>query len=218
MSETRVTPSVGRRGFTLVELLVVTAIFMIVLVALGALFSSGTRAYTVTAERSEAIQDSEAVFQLLRHELALAGYRGTEEDFDRPFTLGGGGQETVIIDREVDGDVVMIRYFEDRFIETGDSGERLVQFYVDDGTLIRRERRVGVDDFTTELLVDSVSEMRVLDLIGPGRDRISVAEVIADAGAAPLRVAGIIVAVEFRDGRSWELMIGLANPQEFDVN
>ena len=217
MSETRVTSSVGRRGFTLVELLVVTAIFMIVLVALGALFSSGTRAYTVTAERSEAIQDSEAVFQLLRHELALAGYRGTEEDFDRPFTLGGGGQETVIIDREVDGDVVMIRYFEDRFIELGDSGERLVQFYVDDGTLVRRERR-GVADFTTELLVDSVSEMRVLDLVGPGRDRISVADVISDPGAAPLRVAGIIVAVEFRDGRSWELMIGLANPQEFDVN
>lgn len=218
MSERRDAPMVRRSGFTLVELLVVTAIFVIVLVALGALFSSGTRAYTVTAERSEAIQDTEAVFHLLRHELALAGYRGIEEDFDRPFTLGGGGQETVIIDREDDGDVITIRYFEDRYVTSGDTGERLVQFFVEDDTLVRRERRVGVDDFTTELLVDSVAQLRVLDLVGPSRDRISVADVIGDPDGAPLRLAGIIVAVDLNNAPSWELMIGLANPQVFDVN
>lgn len=201
------------------EMLVVMGIFVIVLAALGAFFTSSTRAYAVTSERSEALQDSEAVVQLLRYEIALAGYRGIGVDYDRAFTLDGAALESVIVERDADTDVLTIRYFEDRYLASGDSGERRVSFSVDSetDTLVREERRVVGGAVTTELLVGNIRDLRVLDLVAPDRTRVSVADIIDEVELEPDRLSGLIIVVDFTDGRRWEFMVGLTNPQVFEV-
>lgn len=209
----------ARAGLSLVELLVVMAIFVVVLAALGWLFASSTRAYTVTSERSEALQDAEAVIQLIRYELALAGYRGIDVDYDRPFTLDGGVDETLTVERGDESDVLTVRYFEDRYLGSGDTGERRVSFRVDPETetLVRQERRTVGGTVTTELLVGNIRDLRVTELVGPDRSRVSVDDVIAGTEVEPDSLAGVIVVVDFSDGRVWEFMIGLSNPQIFEV-
>jgi type II secretory pathway pseudopilin PulG len=206
-------------GFSLVELLVTAAIFIFVLGALGGLLVSSTRAYQVNAVRSEALQDSEAVLQIMRYEVGLAGYRGLgAATFDQPFTMGA--PETVDVRRLVTGDELTVRYFEDRFLESGDSGERAVTFRVDpaSSTLERVERKAGVGALVvTELLVGNIQAMRVLDLVGPDRERVSVAGVLATTEAAPDALAGLHFRVTFVDGSNWEFLIGLTNPQVFAV-
>jgi len=205
-------------GFTLIELLVTAAIFILVLAALGGLLVSSTRAYQVNATRSEALQDSEAVLQLMRYEIGLAGYRGVEAaTFDRPFTLG---VETVEVDHEASsaGDDVTVRYFEDRYLQGGDTGEREVTFRVNgvSNTLERVDRRPGGAGTVTELLVGNVISMQVIDLVSPDRDRFPVG-VVAGGGAGPDALAGLNFRVIFADEREWEFMIGLTNPQSYDV-
>jgi prepilin-type N-terminal cleavage/methylation domain-containing protein len=210
----------SRAGLSLVELLVVMAIFVVVLAALGGLFASSTRAYVVTSERSEALQDAEAVIQLIRYELALAGYRGVGVDYDRAFTLDGAADETVRVERGDDSDVLTVRYFEDRYLGGGDTGERRVSFRVDPETetLVREERRTVGGTVTTELLVGNISDLRVTELVGPDRSRVDVGEVIAGTAVEPDSLAGLIVVVDFSDGRVWEFMVGLGNPQVFEVS
>lgn len=210
----------ARAGLTLIELLVVMAVFVVVLVALSGLFVSSTRAYSVTSERSEALQDAEAVIHLLRYELALAGYRGVGVDYDQPFTLDGAAVETVTIERGNDSDVLTVRYFEDRYLAGTDTGERRVSFRVDPETetLVREERRTVGGTVTTELLVGNIRDLRVTDLVGPDRSRVTVADVIDGTELEPDSLAGLILVVDFSDGRAWEFMIGLSNPQVFEVS
>lgn len=221
----RVSPAVSptgtarsvRSGFTLIELLVTMAIFILVLAALGGLLVSSTRTYQVTAQRSEALQDAEAALQLLRHELGLAGYRGLEAaTFNRPFTIDG--QDTIAVRRTGAGDEVTVRYFEDRFV-VGDSGERSVTFRVNGGTqtLERIERRPSGAS-TNELLVGNVRSMEVLELVGPNRIGVPLATVIADESAGPQSLAGLLFLIEFDDGRDWQFLIGLPNPQNYAVS
>lgn len=197
------------------------AIFVLLLAALGGLFASSTRAYSVNAERSEALQDAEAVVQLLRYELALAGYRGVGTDFDQAFTLDAGAAETVAIERGTDSDVITIRYFEDRYLGGGgDTGERRVSFSVDldEGTLVRSELRSGGAEVSTGLLVGNVLDLRVLSLVAPDGSTVSVEDILVDeTTVAPDRLAGLLLAVDFIDGRVWEFMVGLTNPQVFTV-
>lgn len=205
-------------GFTLIELLVTATIFILVLVALGGLLVSSTRAYQVNAARSEALQDSEAVLQLMRYEIGLAGYRGVQAaTFDRPFTLG---VDTVEVDHEASaaGDAVTVRYFEDRFLQGSDTGEREVTFQVNgaSNTLERVDRRPGAASAVTELLVGNVRSMEVMELVGPDRERFSVAAVAGGADGPPA-LAGLNFRVVFEDGRDWVFMIGLTNPQSYDV-
>ena len=205
-------------GFTVVELLVTAAIFVVVLGALGGLLVSSTRAYQVNAVRSEALQDSEAVLQLMRYEIGLAGYRGIgAATFDQPFTMGS--PETVVVRRTANGDEVTVRYFEDQFLPTGDSGERSVTFRVDAATktLQRVERRPGNLVGTTDLLVGNIDALQVLELVGPDRERIEVGAAIASSAVWPDALAGLNFRVTFVGGQTWEFMIGLTNPQVFDV-
>lgn len=212
------TRGAANAGFTLVELLVTAAIFIMVLGALGGLLVSSTRAYEVNAVRSEALQDSEAVLQIMRYEVGLAGYRGLgAATFDRPFTMGA--PETVEVRRLAAGDELTVRYFEDRYVAAGDSGERQVTFRVNAGTatLERVERRPGMGTAgVTELLVGNIESMTVLDLVDPDRERVSVTDLLGGS-ASPSALAGLHFLVTFVDDTEWEFLIGLTNPQIFAV-
>jgi Tfp pilus assembly protein PilW len=149
-------------------LLITAAIFVLILVAIGGLLVSSSRAYSVTTTRTEAIQDSEAVLQLMRYEVALAGYRGIAlATYERPFT--SGVNESIVVNRAGVGDELTVRYIEDRYISGSDTGERVVTFRVDTATdtLVRVEGRpsAGGTAYTTELLVGNIARMDVLAII-----------------------------------------------------
>lgn len=206
-------------GFTVVELLITASIFIVILAAVLGFLVSGTRAYSVTSERSEALQDSEAVLQLLRYEVAMAGYRGIEAStYGRTFT--SGSDETLVVHRTSDGDVLTLRYFEDRFISGSDTGERVVSFYVDEtsNALVRQETRPGLSGSgqTTELMVGNISNMIVQDVIGRWREQVSVDAILGGADP-PESIAGLNMVIQFVDGTDWEFLIGVSNPQVFNA-
>lgn len=191
-------------GFTLIELLVAATIFVVLLGALTSLFVSSSRAYRVTQERSEAIQDAEAVLQLLRYEFALAGYRGLGAD-------SGTAAESLVIDRVGDSHVITIRYIEDTYVQGG-SAERVVTFSVDPASreLIRSE-----PDTVDQAMVGNVAHLEVLGYIR--RDRQTVPLTDPDLCGGPCEVpqalAGLLLRVGFADGSEWQFPVGLYNPQ-----
>lgn len=205
-------------GFTVVELLVASTIFLLILGSVGALLVSSTRAYSVTAVRSEAIQDSESVLQLLRYEVALAGYRGLGEDAtERDFTLGG--DETIIVRRTAAGDEITVRYFEDRYIQSGDTGERSVTFSVAPATqtLVRQETRPGGSPTSTELLVGNIVRMEVVELVDRVRERYPIGDLLAGSVEPPDVMAGLNVHIQLADGLEWQFLVGVSNPQLYLV-
>lgn len=207
----------GEAGFTLIELLVTTAIFLSILIGVGAYLVAGTRSYEATSRRSEQFQDSEAVLQLLRYEAAMAGYRGiSEATYDRPFTIGG--PETLELALSGSGGRLTMRYFEDRYVGAGDTGERQVEFYVDaeEQALIREERRPG-GVATVELMAGSVARLDILEVVDRDRIRYDINDIAIGSVAKPSDVAGITLQVTFTDGRLWEFLIGLSNPQVYKV-
>lgn len=210
----------GQAGFTLVELLITATIFIVILAAIGGLLVSSTRAYGVTSTRSEAIQDSEAVLQLMRYEVAMAGYRGLDEaTYDRPFT--SGATESIVVDRQGSGDSLTVRYFEDRYITGADTGERVVTFRVDtdNNTLVRVEGRPsgGGTTYTTELLVGNIAHMEVLAIIDRFRAEFPITDLLAGTLEGPETMAGVNVRITFVDGLTWEFLIGVSNTQTYDV-
>lgn len=210
----------GEVGFTLVELLITSTIFVVILVAIGGLLISSSRAYSVTTVRTEAIQDSEAVLQLMRYEVALAGYRGlSQATYDRPFSTGAN--ESIVVTRTLGGDRLTVRYFEDRYLVGGDTGERVVTFQVDgaQNTLVRVEGRPsgGGTTFTTELLVGNIASMEVLAIIDRFRAEFPIADLIAGTVEGPETMAGVNMRITFVDGLIWDFLIGVSNTQTYAV-
>jgi Tfp pilus assembly protein PilW len=100
-----------RSGITLIELLIAAAIMIIVLTALTNLFVSTTRAYQANERASELQQNMEAAAQLLKYDIALAGYRGTE---NLCVSLGGA-PISVTTGTGTNPDSITVRYCEDRY-------------------------------------------------------------------------------------------------------
>ncbi len=231
----------ARSGVTLVELLIVTALFLLLLGFLTSMFAGTTRAYRVTSERSEAIQDAEAVLQLIRYDLGRAGFRGVEDGaFDRTFAnclnsdlanndLGSGAScQTVRVDIDAagdGGDRITVRYFETRFIGGG-TGERVIAYSVDsdESALLRRE-----GDQEGLLLVGNIERLRVLDFVDRSREPFALSTLVdlqpVEGGSDGERLwpnglrelAGLNVEVTFLDGSVTEFLVGLHNPQLFAV-
>lgn len=210
----------GQDGFTVVELLITSTIFVVILVAVGSLLISSSQAYTVTTVRTEAIQDSEAVLQLMRYEVALAGYRGlAQATYDRPFS--SGATDSIVVTRGGTGDQLTVRYFEDRYLSSGDTGERVVTFRVDGDqhTLVRVEGRPsgGSTTYTTELLVGNIASMEVLAVIDRFRAEYPIADLIAGTVEGPETMAGVNMRITFVDGLVWDFLIGVSNTQTYAI-
>lgn len=192
-------------GFTLIELLVAATIFIILLAALTGLFVSSSRAYQRTGQVSVAMQDAEAVLQLLRYEFALAGYFGLGAD-GRP----AEGVETLAIERGELSDEVTIRYLEDEYV-SGPPEERLVTFRVDSASDMLVRTEPGTVD---QEMVGNVEQLRVVGYIRRDRGVVPVeAEECSGYCPVPQALAGLLLHVYFRDGTEWQFPVGLFNPQ-----
>lgn len=101
------------KGFYLLELLVAAAIMIIILAALGGLFAATVRANRSNTAASEGQQNAEAAIQLLKGEVGLAGYRGTDSAANsRTFS-----SSTLVVTPETSTrDRVTVQFFEDRYI------------------------------------------------------------------------------------------------------
>jgi prepilin-type N-terminal cleavage/methylation domain-containing protein len=194
-----------RRGFTLVELLVAAAIFIVLLGSLTALFVSSSRAYAVTNARSTVIQDEEAVLTLLRYEFALAGYRGLGAN---PSSAPG---DTLAIVNQNGSDAITIRYLEDRYVP-GQPEERAVTFSVDPVTRTLLRTEPGTQD---QAMVGSVVRLVAVAYIRRDRATVPVVDPWGCGGYCdpPQALAGLLLRVEFVDGAAWEFPVGLYNPQ-----
>jgi len=195
----------AQQGFTLIELLVAAAIFIVLLGALTGLFVSSSRAYQRTGEASLAIQDEEAILQLLRYEFALAGYFGLGSD-----SGPAEGTQTLTIIRTGDSDIITIRYVEDEHVPSGPE-QREVTFSVDPttGMLVRSEP--GTVD---QEMVGGVELLHVMGYIRRDRGIVPVtSEACNGYCEVPQALAGLLLRVAFGDGSEWQFPVGLYNPQ-----
>lgn len=118
-------PQARSAGFTIIELLVATAITGIILSALGSIFITSNSAYRRDSELSALQQTVDAASNSLGYEVSLAGFLGTDtayvtRNFNSTFTINAVTQpaSTLIIDKNKNplaSDKITVRYYEDRF-------------------------------------------------------------------------------------------------------
>lgn len=121
------------QGFTVIELLIASAILMVVLGGLGGIYVSSMRAYEVNRQVTTSSGQLRAAIEALTYDVSLAGYcvdpsacslGGTPLEVD---TLDAGGLREVLS--------ITSRYEETRY--TGGSATLAVTFSVVDGKLVR---------------------------------------------------------------------------------
>jgi len=205
-----------RDGFTVVELLVASAITLFALLALGGLFAQAGRTFQASAERSTSFQDVEGAVAVLRHDLALAGYPGPDRADDaEPFDAWTGGV-TLRIERADASDRVTAYYLDDRYTASDDVERHRAAFErdADEGTLVR-SLRTGGATYAGALLGD-VGGFHVVDLVRADRSTIPVAS-FPTGGTVPDDVVGLRVRIERTDGRESTFVIATFNPQSVEV-
>ena len=193
-------------GFTIVELLIAAAIFVVILVALVALFVNSSQAYTVNERISERQQDAQTVRALIQNEVSLAGYRGVCQDATaNPF----GGSPTIEVQRDTPtagSDTIRVRYVDDRF-GSGGGGcgpVRAVAFSIGEDDQGRDSLMVDYDGGGPSPAVANVSGLRLIGYV------------TGDGGEAANRPASFIAVrfeIEFSDGRVGRFVVGLRNQQ-----
>lgn len=137
------------RGFTLVELLVAAAIMTVLMGALLALFSSSRRGYQTVESVSLAAGALQSAVQSLRYDLALAGFRGLNQDsieartYETPAIQVTTGSGQAI-------ESLVVRYWETRFTG-GQEQSRVVSYRLAGEQLLR-----GENGATAVALLDGV--------------------------------------------------------------
>ena len=197
-------------GFTLVELLVASALFMALLVAFTGFLSRSRDAERIREGRTGVLMDQEAVAQLLRYELSLAGYGGLGAD-----TLLDPSQPTLTIDLNGSSHAVSVRYAEDQFVL--DAAEvRTVTLWVDPdmGALMR-----SVDGGDANAMATGVEALVVEGYLRRDYGVAPVIDPLVCGGICPPPefVAGLELRLDFSDGNDMALTVGLYNAQRLRV-
>jgi prepilin-type N-terminal cleavage/methylation domain-containing protein len=78
----------GRRGFTLIELMVSLLIFILTLTAVYGLYNNSAKAFFSQENTVAMTQDLRAAMELMVHEIRMAGYSGFNGPFDPALPLG----------------------------------------------------------------------------------------------------------------------------------
>lgn len=177
----------------------------ILLSALAVLLSTTGRAYRANAKMSEAQQSAEAAVHLLKYELALAGYRGTDAGSSlaaRP--LGGPG--IAVTSAAGASDTVSVRYYEDRVSSSPEL--RRVTFSVRPDASNKNMPTLYRQESTNEPVVAGVATLKVLSYYARGGS--------SQTAMPPLDgLAGLTLRLSFVDPsvRDLTVAVALPNPQ-----
>lgn len=202
------------QGFTLIELMVSTAILAFVLVALVALFTMGTRALEANEVSSERQQNAEAAAELLRYEVGLAGYRGTGSSSLTNNTFTGATLSIGVNGNADVSDTITVQYFEDRFYDGVTTSETLMQVTFssgDDGSgeqvLLRQQGLGGALAAAAD--VDLLKVVKYVDRDG------NVSDVTA-GGTPPDELAAISIELTLDNGDVGRFLVGFENNPEIE--
>ncbi len=199
----------GRSGFTLLELLVASSLFMILLGALSGTLLSTTRAYRAEDRMASLGQERESAEQQLQYEISLAGFRGTTKtDYDGTALTVGAAPFVLVPNASGGSEQITIKYFENRTYGSASKEVKTVVFSVDSQThtLLRRQ------GLTAEAIASGVTKLRVvrylpLGATGSERDCSS-----ACAAAPPTKTVGAILELTFTDASVRRIPITFRNP------
>jgi prepilin-type N-terminal cleavage/methylation domain-containing protein len=179
-------------GFTLIELLLAAAIMGVILTALSGLFVSTTRAYRANEDISERQQNMEAATQLLKYEIALAGYRGTDVNSSSASRKLSGSSLTVIPGSGSAPDILTIRYYEDRPPHSPESPElQVVTYSVDKNSnnVWNLYRQQGTASQAKQPAVEGVTNLKVTEYrLKNGAASASMPSKIEDLAGMTLRL------------------------------
>lgn len=173
-------------GFSVIELLISVALLGILLAVGAAMMRSASDAYQTTSAVTTTQERLDAVTQIVRYDLRLAGYTGAAGGE----LLGGGNA----YDWTPGTKTLVVRYNEDRY---SDAGSSLAVTYVLDGTVLTRQVSTTAGAGATNDLLEDVSNFDV------------VVDTDADDVAQGLRLQ-----LSFTDGRSVPIAARFVNPQE----
>ncbi len=157
----------SRAGFTLIELVVTATICGVILLAVGLLFGNTSKVYRTNETVAERQQRSDIVAKLLRYELSLANYRGTDPTQLSSNAFSGDQLIVTQYSAATTSDIVQVRYYEDRFLPSATSFElRDVTYRIaDDGgtpNLFRKESGDAGNGFPA---VEEVSNLKVTEYL-----------------------------------------------------
>lgn len=148
----------ARSGFSVLELLLAAAMLGTLLALLAGLLQSTRRAHDTNEQLSFQQQSVEAASELLRYELGLAGYRGTDAAYaKRSF----GGQAA--FDVSPKRDQLTVRFFEDKFQAKPKLVEVSFKIKSDGSALVRK---VGNGSF--QEVARGVSKLEVTEFMVNG--------------------------------------------------
>jgi len=103
-----------QRGFTLLELLVASAVFGVVIVGALTMFATANRSYRISQTRAESHQNARAALELIARELRVAGYDPSDTisvlTSATPIQTGGSNGLTFVADVTDDGVLDQVTY------------------------------------------------------------------------------------------------------------
>ncbi len=202
-----------------------------ILGALSSLFMSASRAYRVNDKASTLQQSANAAGELLSYEIGLAGYKGstdTASTTSREFKTSGlvpvpTSTLTVIKGATTSAsDTIIVRYFEDRFIDTADVKQVVITLNaVPSGTdhnLYRKQEEqdsIGTAGYAPnrQSTVEDVHNLKVLKYIK--KDGSEVTSLANAEDLAGLRLE-FTLKIDNKETKQ-QVVIGLNNPQNVPV-
>ena len=185
-------------GLTLVELLVASAVLVLLLTALGSLYVSSRRAYEVNRTVTSASGQLRSAVEALQYDLSLAGYCADPDACGlggSPFEVNTDLQEHLRVVTSVTA-----RYQETRYTAGGAPESMAVTFRVVDGKLVRE---VGGE---SETIADGV--LRLVLLGYRSRDDVAAGRQYSAPGGDSL--TGVDLRLDYVQG-------GAELSQEFTV-
>jgi prepilin-type N-terminal cleavage/methylation domain-containing protein len=196
------------QGFTLIELMISTAIMAFVLVTLVVLFNLSTKALETNEAASERQQNAEAAAELLRYEVGLAGYRGTSSTALTSNTFTGSTVSVGVNTSASASDTITVQYYEDRFYD-GSSTTTLLSVTFSTGTdangnpvLLRQQGSSGALAAAADVALLKV--VKYVDRDGSIID-------VTTSSTIPEALAAISVELTFADGESGRFLVGFEN-------
>jgi len=184
----------ARSGFTVLELLLATAMLGTLLALLAGLLQGTQRAQDANEQLSLEQQSVEAASELLRYELSLAGFRGTDAAYgSRDF----GGLPA--LELSPSRDQIKVRFYEDKFQPQPKLNEVVFKIKSDRTALVRKAGRGRFQEVARGVTGFNVTEFRLKNG--------GVSTQVPDLA----QLSGLTVQLSFADGSNRDIPVQFHN-------